>query len=143
MSVGSLLGASGTKALVSAGSVSLVNYYRARSNGRTPSLLSLPSLKRAAYQGISSFASGSIEAAIKPLLPPAAQISSMYLQPLLTAGSYTLLAKFVDGSESYVANFLISLGSEVAAGCITTPLTGLLMPSSSNYIQGMRSNILG
>jgi hypothetical protein len=135
-------GSSSLKATLSAGTLSLVDYYRGKNK------LNMAMLKKSGYQFLASFSSNTIEAFIRPYLPAAAQISSMYLKPIIVGSIYSLLCKIVDGSKAYVGNFILSAGSEIAASYLEAPIDQLLLPgmpgtANTAYQGSGASKVLG
>lgn len=113
-----------TRPAISAVSVfALSSYNKSAYSGNT--------LKRSGYQLVASLGANTLEGFIRPLLPPSAQLSTMYMRPIVVGGAFTILAKFIDGDKSYVMNFLLSGGSELLAGYLESPFQSALSPSSS------------
>jgi hypothetical protein len=82
--------------------------------------------KRIAYQGGLSLFANSIEGLVRPMLPAGAQISSMMLQPLLVAGTFTLICKFMFKDKMYKYNMIASLGAEAIANWSAPMLNALV-----------------
>lgn len=125
------LSRSGVKAGISCGALAGIDSY----NGYKVEAM------RIAYQGGASLFAGSIENMVRPMLPEGAQISSMLLQPLLVAGTFTLVCKFMLKDKMYKYNMLASLGAEMTANWTTPMLNGLLNPSNVSAGQYMAGAI--
>ena len=117
-------GTSSLKAGLSAGTLSLVQFYQ----GKTKMNSSM--LKKAGFQFLSSISANTVEAFIRPYLPMGAQISSTYIKPLIVGTLFTVMCKVIDGSKSYMSNFILSVGSEVGGSYLESPVDKLLYPSS-------------
>jgi len=113
------------KAGISAGILTLINYYQAGKLNKEAAL------KRVGYQLVGSLAADNLETIVRGFLPLDSKISSMYLHPMLTGGTYTLLTYFVDGDKNYIANFLISAGSEIASTYVEPIISNGLSTSTS------------
>jgi len=127
------------KSALSAGVLTGVKYYRGEK-------LNKETLMPAGYQFISSYVAQDVENILRPLLPPALQVQSMYLKPLIVGGLYSIISKVVDGNKKYMANFLISAGSEVGATFIEPYFEGAvgnsILPPANNSLIPPPSNSL-
>ena len=70
---------------------------------------------RALTQGSLSLFSNSIEGLVRPLLPAGAQVSAMWMQPILVGSCFTLVCKVMFKDKAYKYNFACAMGSELIA----------------------------
>jgi hypothetical protein len=121
------------------------------SRGSAPrKLLSTENLKRFGYQVLSSAGVGWLRSALRSVMPSVIDsISDCYLNPFLVGGCYTILARVISGSSSYMYNFMVSMSAEMVAGLVEVPVRSLIpgysapTRSITAAAQSARTNVLG
>jgi hypothetical protein len=134
---------------VSGGVLVGLDTYLNTGKNKPRSLFSTDQLKKFGFQALSSVAVDQIKKVFKPLLPNLINDSTMWINPLIVGGSYTLLVKFISGSNNYMYNFMYSMAAEMIAGFVEPPLYALLPSSGSitlpsvTAVQPNRRSVLG
>ena len=109
-------------------------------------LISKTNLKTFGYQAVSSLAVNQIKSLLRPIIPSVVDgITDAYINPLIVAGTYTILARVVDGSKDYMYNFMFSMSAEMIACGLDAPVKSLMSSSGlvSSGVQPNKNRILG
>lgn len=134
------------RALLSGGTLIGFETYMTR---RGEKLLSTSNLKKFGFQAVSSLAVNEIKSLLRPIIPSVVDgITDAYINPILIGGAYTVLARVVNGSKSYLYNFMFSMSAEMVAGFLEHPVRGLISPGLSKpmpkaAVAPIRTRVLG
>lgn len=116
--VAQVLSGSTVKAGVSAAALLLIDKY----NYPSGNILSTQGAMRGGVQFLSSLWQNIVVSWIRPILPSALQLSSMFLNPIIVGLEFALLEMIIDGQGSgmyFKFNFITSMLAEAASALIS------------------------